>query len=468
MSYKFSGVLNKVKKVHFIGIGGAGMSGLAGILLEAGFRVSGSDMKESRITERLRERGAVVRFVHGEENLGDADLIVFSSAIPSSNPELRMARERGILLLSRGEMLAELMREKKGIAIAGTHGKTTTTSMAALILCEADLDPTIVIGGEVNDMGGSAKLGRGKYLVAEADESDGSFLKLFPELAVITNIEADHLDYYSNLEAVVDAFGTFIENVSQGGVLISCSDCPNVRKVLERSKSGIEILTYGLEPEADLRVGRLSVEEPGSRYEVFYCGRRLGEVRLQVPGKHNVRNSLAAIGVGLKAGVTFSRIRSCLEKFPGVQRRFEIKGEFKDIIVVDDYAHHPTEIRATLEAALSKKRERVISLFQPHRYSRTKFLKEEFASAFRGTDVLVLTEIYAAGEKCLPGTSGRDIFEAVRRRKGREEIEFIPDKSKIADYVMSILRPGDMVITMGAGDIGTVAEEIIKKLKVKS
>lgn len=443
------------------------MSGLAEILLGAGFRVTGSDMKESRITERLKGRGAVIYLSHGEENLGETDLVVFSSAIPSSNPELKTARKRGIPLLSRGEMLAELMKEKKGIAIAGTHGKTTTTSMTALIICEADLDPTVIIGGEVNDMGGSAKLGQGEYLVAEADESDGSFLKLFPELAVVTNIEADHLDYYSSLEAVIDAFRSFVKNIPQGGGLIFCSDCPNARKMLKRSELGIEILTYGLGKEAALRVEQLNMEESGSRYEVFYYGHRLGKVRLQVPGRHNVRNSLAALGVGLKVGVDFSKMRSCLEKFQGVQRRFEIKGNLKDIIIVDDYAHHPTEIRATLEAAISKKRERIITVFQPHRYSRTKFLKEEFASASQGTDVLVLTEIYSAGEKRIPGISGRDIFEAVRRR-GQIEVEFISDKSKIVDYLMSILRPGDMVITMGAGDIGTVAEEIVKRLKVKS
>ncbi|MCD5401146.1 UDP-N-acetylmuramate--L-alanine ligase [candidate division NPL-UPA2 bacterium] len=460
-------ILDKVKKVHFIGIGGAGMSGLAEIFLERGFGVSGSDMKESWITERLKAQGAVIFLSHGEENLSKADLVVFSSAIPSSNPELKAARKRRIPLLSRGEMLAELMKEKKGIAIAGTHGKTTTTSITALILCEAALDPTIIIGGKVSDMGGSAKLGQGEYLVAEADESDGSFLKLFPQLAVITNIEAEHLDYYSSLEAVIDAFGKFVENIPPEGVLIFCSDCPNARKMWERSKLGTEILTYGLDKEADLRVEHLCMEESESRYEVFYYGRQLGEVKLQVPGKHNVCNSLAAIGVGLKVGADFSRMCSCLEKFRGVERRFEIKGDLKDIIIVDDYAHHPTEIRATLEAARSKKRERIIAVFQPHRYSRTKLLKEEFASVFQGTDVLVLTEIYSAGEKHLPGISGRALFETVRRRRQRE-VEFIPDKSRIADYLMSILRPGDMVITMGAGDIGTVAEEMVRRLKVES
>lgn len=458
-------ILDKVKKIHFIGIGGAGMSGLAEILLEAGVRVSGSDLKESRITERLKARGAVICLGHREENLGETDLVVFSSAIPSNNPELKAARKRGISLLSRGEMLAELMKKKKGIAIAGTHGKTTTTSMAALILCEAALDPTIIIGGEVNDMGGSAKLGQGEYLLAEADESDGSFLKLSPQLAVVTNIEADHLDYYSHLEAVIDAFGKLVKNISRGGVLIFCSDCPNARKLLERSESGIEILTYGLGKESGLRVEHLSMEESGSRYEVFHHGHRLGEVRLQVPGGHNVRNSLAAIGVGIKAGADFSRIRSGLEKFRGVKRRFEIKGDLKDIIIVDDYAHHPTEVRVTIEAAKCSKKERIITVFQPHRYTRTKFLKEEFASAFQGTDVLVLTEIYSAGEERLPGISGRALFEAVRR-SGQTEVEFIPDKSGLADYLMSILRPGDMVVTMGAGDIGTVAEEIVKRLKV--
>ncbi len=457
-------ILDKVKKVHFIGIGGAGMSGLAGILLEAGFRVSGSDIRESRITGRLREGGAVVWLGHKEENAGDADLVVFSSAIPSSNPELRMARESKVPLLTRGEMLAELLKEKKGIAIAGTHGKTTTTSMAALVLCEADLDPTIIIGGEVNDIGGSAKLGEGKYLVAEADESDGSFLKLFPELAVVTNIEADHLDYYSCLETVIEAFEKFVKNISPGGGLIFCSDCPNTVKMVERSKLEIDLLTYGLEKGAELGVEQLKMEGAGSSFEVFHHGCRLGEIRLQVPGRHNVRNSLAAIGVGLKVGADFSRIRSSLEKFRGVQRRFEVKGILNDIIIVDDYAHHPGEIRATLEAAKWRKPERIITVFQPHRYTRTKFLKEEFSSAFPGTDVLVLTEIYAAGEEFLPGTSGQALFEAVRSRGGKE-VEFIPDKSEIADYLISILRPGDMLITMGAGDIGTVAEEVVIKLK---
>ena len=460
-------MLTGIKKVYFIGIGGAGMSGLAEILRERGFGVSGSDIRESRITERLKARGAIIYPSHREENLSGTDLVVFSSAIPSSNPELKGARKQGIPLLSRGEMLAELMKEKKGVAIAGTHGKTTTASMTALLLYEAALDPTIIIGGEVSDMGGSAKLGQGEYLVAEADESDGSFLKLSPELAVVTNIEADHLDYYSSLEAIIDAFGKFVENIPPGGVLVFGSDCPNARKMWERSKLGIEVLTYGLGKEADLRAEHLCMEKSGSRYEVFYYGCRLGKVRLPLPGKHNVRNSLAALGVGLKVGADFSGMCSCLEKFRGVERRFEIKGDLKDIIIVDDYAHHPTEIRATLEAARSKKRERIIAVFQPHRYSRTKLLKEEFASVFQGTDVLVLTEIYSAGEKHLPGISGRALFETVRRRRQRE-VEFIPDKSRIADYLMSILRPGDMVITMGAGDIGAVAEEIVKRLKAES
>ncbi len=460
-------MLTGIKKVHFIGIGGAGMSGLAEVLRERGLGVSGSDIRESRITERLKSRGVVIYPGHREENLGEADLVVFSSAIPAGNPELKAARKRSISLLSRGEMLAELMKEKKGIAIAGTHGKTTTTSMVALILEEAAFDPTIIIGGEVNDMGGGAKSGQGEYLVAEADESDGSFLKLSPELAVVTNIEADHLDYYSNLEAIINAFEKFVKNISPKGILIFGSDCPNVRKGWDRSKLEIETLTYGLEEKADLRAEHLCLEKSGSRYEVFYYGCRLGEVRLPLPGKHNVCNSLAALGVGLKVGVDFSGMCSCLEKFPGVEKRFEIKGHLQDIVIVDDYAHHPTEIRATLEGARSKKRERIITIFQPHRYSRVRFLKEELASAFQETDVLVLTEIYAAGEKPLAGVSGQALFEAVRRR-GQKEVLFIPDKSRIADYLMPILRPGDMVITMGAGDIGTVAEEIIERLKAEN
>ncbi|MCK4262223.1 UDP-N-acetylmuramate--L-alanine ligase, partial [bacterium] len=435
---------------------------------------SGSDIKMNPITKRLEERGAVVHHGHGEENLAQADLVIFSSAIPSINPELKAARLRGLSILSRGEMLAELMRERRGIAVAGTHGKTTTTSMVASILSEAALDPTIVIGGELNDIGGNARLGRGCYLVAEADESDGSFLKLSPALAVVTNIEADHLKYYHNLPAIIEAFRRFVGRVSDGGCLI-LSDHPNVRKITgkhvrvlqaneKRKTKNVRILTYGIEQGVDLVAEEVKFRGLGSEYEVFHRGERLGKIKLGVPGRHNIYNSLAAIGVALEVGVGFEKISSALTNFHGVQRRFEIRGEVKDIVVVDDYAHHPTEIRATLKAARQWRAKRIIGIFQPHRYTRTKFLRKDFSSAFEEADFLVITEIYSAGEEPLPGVSGRDIYEAVRDI-GQENVEFIPDKSEIADRVMNILQPGDTVITMGAGDIDTVAGEIVQRLR---
>lgn len=450
------------------------MSALAQVLLEMGYGVSGSDIKMSLTTKRLEERGVVVYLGHGGKNLAQADLVVFSSAIPSTNPELKAARLRGLSVISRGEMLAELMKDRKGIAVAGTHGKTTTTSMVASILSEAALDPTIVIGGEVNDIGGNAKLGRGCYLVAEADESDGSFLKLSPTLAVVTNIEADHLDYYDNMPAIIEAFRKFIEKVSNGGCLV-LSDHPNVRKMKakhvrvlqaneKRKAKNINILTYGIDGECDLIAQAVKLRGLGSEYEVSLRGGRLGSIRLGVPGRHNIYNSLAAIGVAAEVGVSFEKISSALTKFQGVQRRFEIKGEVRDIVIVDDYAHHPTEIRATLKAARQWRGKRIVGIFQPHRYTRTKFLREDFSSAFKGADFLVITDIYSAGEEPLPGVSGRDIYEAVRAI-GQENVEFIPDKSKIAERVMTILKPRDTVITMGAGDIDTVAEELVERLK---
>ena len=443
------------------------MNALAQILLELGYGVSGSDIKMSPTTKRLEERGAAVHLGHREENLAQADLVIFSSAIPASNPELKAARERGLSVLSRGEMLAELMKDRKGIAVAGTHGKTTTTSMIASILSEGALDPTIVIGGEVNDIGGNARLGRGCYLVAEADESDGSFLKLAPTLAVVTNIEADHLEYYHNLPAIIEAFRKFIARVPLGGCLV-LSDHPNVRKIIMKSEKrkakSIKVLTYGIGRDADLVAEKVVLKGLGSEYEVFHQGIRLGRVRLGVPGRHNIYNSLAAIGIAVEVGIGFERISAALTKFRGVQRRFEIKGEVKDIIVIDDYAHHPTEIKVTLEAARRWRQKRIIGIFQPHRYTRTKFLRDDFSSAFQGADFLVITDIYPAGEEPLPGVSGRDICETVRGR-GQENVEFIPDKSAIADWAMTILKPGDTVITMGAGDIHTVAEELVKRLK---
>jgi len=394
----------KIEKIHFVGIGGIGMSGIAEVLLNLGYKVSGSDLRASDITERLAGFGAEIGIGHKAENLTNVDVVVISSAVHDDNPEVIEARRLHIPVIPRAEMLAELMRMKYGIAIAGTHGKTTTTSMAASILGHAGIDPTIVIGGKLNAIGSNARLGQGQFLVAEADESDGSFLVLSPTIAVVTNIDADHLDHYSGIEQIKDTFVEFINKVPFYGLAILCLDDPNIRDILPRVKK--RYMTYGLASQADIRATHIRHEGFKTSFVAHYKGYRLGEISFPMPGPHNVLNAMACIAVALELDIPFQAIQEGFAGFGGVGRRFTVKGEPRGIMVVDDYGHHPAEIRATLAAARQGWPERrIVTVFQPHRYSRTHQLFNEFVTAFYDADLLVLTDVYAAGEQPIKGAT---------------------------------------------------------------
>jgi UDP-N-acetylmuramate--alanine ligase len=440
------------------------MSGLAGLLLALGWRVSGSDLKPSPVTDRLVSLGATVFQGHAAEHLGSCDLVVVSSAIKSDNPELAAARARGIPVWHRGEMLAELMRVRKGIAVAGTHGKTTTTAMLALVLTAGGYDPTVLVGGEVATLGGNARLGRGEYMVAEADESDGSFLLLKPHVAVVTNIENDHLDYYQNVANIVAAFGRFVQGVDPDGAVVLCADDANVRKMLPGIRS--RVITYGLTSrDADYTVRERSLNGAGATGEVFYRGRSLGTVRLSVPGRHNLANALAVIAVGRLLGLELPAMVGPLADFRGAGRRFQLLGEVRGVRVVDDYAHHPTEIRATLAAARTTGCRRVLCAFQPHRYTRTKLLHEEFGPAFADADVVVISDVYGAGEPPIEGVTGELIAGSVRRFK--PQVVYLPRLEEVTSYLAGIARPGDLIITMGAGNIWEAGAALVRELEAR-
>jgi len=451
-----------MKNIHFVGIGGVGMSGIAKVLLEMGYHISGSDLKESEMTKKLEALGAVIHQGHDGKNLNGASVVVVSSAIPKTNPEVIAAQERHIPVWQRAEMLAKLMGEKKGIAVAGAHGKTTTSSMIASILEGSHYDPTIVIGGVVNDMGVNAKLGRGEYLVAEADESDGSMLKLDPVVAVITNIEDDHLDHYGSMENIMQAFKEFINKIPQEGFVLLCNDNSNIQEMKKDVK--VKSLTYGLTEDADYIAKEIGMENLSSSFQVWKRGEKLGEINLRIPGLHNVYNALAATAVCLEQGLSFEQIKAALALFSGVQRRFQIIGRIKDTLVVDDYAHHPTEIRATLRAAREGWKGRIITVFQPHRYTRTKLLEQEFIRAFSQTDKLILNEIYSAGESPIPGISSDRLRLAIEKQENKE-VELFSSKEETVNYLLENVQEGDLIITVGAGDVWMVAKELAYKLK---
>lgn len=455
--------MQKTQHVHFIGIGGSGMNGIAIILLGMGYKVSGSDLKPSAVTERLAELGATCYIGHSGENLGNAELVVASTAIPPDNEELVAAKLRGLPVVHRSEMLAWLMKMQKGIAIAGAHGKTTTTSMVALVLEKNDIQPTIVIGGELTEIGGNAKLGRGEYLVAEADESDGSFLKLDPFIEVITNIEDDHLDYYKTMENILAAFREFLAKVPENGLAVVCLDDPRLRELLDDFNRPYE--TYALEnPEADYMFKNIRLNGNVTAGDVYYQGAYIGTLRLKVHGRHNLSNALAVVAVGRFIGLDFDAIASVLENFTGAGRRFQLTGEVNGIRVIDDYAHHPTEIKATLKAAVQVKTGRVVSVFQPHRYSRTAILGERFGEAFADADIIIISDLYSAGEHPIEGISAETIISAIERHDGREVI-YLPTKTDIVNFLVPTVRPGDMVLTMGAGDIWNAGVELVARLK---
>jgi UDP-N-acetylmuramate--alanine ligase len=456
-------MFKKIRQIHFVGIGGIGMSGIAEVLHNLGYAVTGSDSRESENTRRLTSLGIRVAIGHQAEHVGEADVVVRSSAVAPDNVELAAARHRVIPVIQRAEMLAELMRMKYGVAVAGTHGKTTTTSMVATVLARGGLDPTIVIGGRLNALGSNAKLGRGDFLVAEADESDGSFLKLSPTIAVVTTIDAEHLDYYRDLAHIQDTFVEFINKVPFYGLAVLCLDQENIRTLLPRVEK--RFVTYGLRTQADFLARDVSFKGMTSDFQVSWKHRPLGRLHLRVPGLHNVYNALAAAAVGLDLELDFAVIQEALGEFTGVARRFQILGEPKGILVVDDYAHHPAEIQATLNAAKTGFARDLIAVFQPHRYTRTQALLHEFATAFYQADRLLVTEIYPAGERPIPDVHGGQIAEGVKEH-GHKNVTYVPEKEELVDAVLAVARPGDMVLILGAGDIWKIGEEIVRKLEL--
>lgn len=457
-------MFKRVERVHFVGIGGAGMSGIAELLSNSGYKVTGSDIRMSPVTKRLKDLGIEVYLGHRASQVGPCHVVVTSSAIPPNNPEVRAAIAAKIPVIPRAMMLAELMRMKEGIAIAGTHGKTTTTAMVARVLAEGGLDPTFVIGGVLKRTKSSAQLGRGDFLVAEADESDGSFLHLSPALAIVTSIDRDHLDYYGTLSRLKEAFLEFINKVPFYGLALLCSDDPNIRDLLPQVEK--RYLTYGLKGQAELTAREIKRTKRGLvEFGVIYHQKDLGRITLGLPGIHNVQNSLAAIGVGLELGIDFAHIRKALGDLRGVERRLESKGEKGSILVIDDYAHHPTEVRAVLATVKGRYPEkRLIGVFQPHRYTRTRDLLKDFATCFKGLDILILTKIYPAGEKPIPGVKTKNLLPLMARSK-RPRVRYIASFGRIVKYLLKILEPNDLVLTLGAGDVHWVGEELLRKMK---
>ena len=450
-------MLRRARRIHFVGIGGIGMSGIAEVLFNLGFEVSGSDIAASPLTARLASLGIEVREGHDASHIAGADAVVVSSAIRADNPEVAAAREAGVPVIPRSDMLGELLRMKTGIAVAGAHGKTTTTSMAAAVLEKAGLDPTVVVGGRVKSRGTNVRLGKGEYLVAEADESDGNFVRLSPALAVITNIDLEHVDFYGGLEQIYEAFVVFARRVPFNGAVVLCSDDPHVRAIMPRIER--RIVACGTGSDAEVR-GRIEDESPaGTLFSVAVRGEERARVRLRLPGRHNVLNALCVFGIAEELEIDSGTVRDALEEFQGVARRFEVKGERDGVLYVDDYAHHPTEIAAVVLAARQAYDRRLVVVFQPHRYTRTRDLHERFADCFAAADQTIVTGVYPAGEAPIPGVTGELVYRAARR--GGARVTYIPDRNDLRTALAELLQPGDLVLTLGAGDIWRLAEEIL-------
>jgi UDP-N-acetylmuramate--alanine ligase len=451
--------MRNTQRLHFVGIGGIGMSGIAEILLNLGYAVSGSDLALSNVTRRLQQQGATVYQGHAAAHVQGADVVVISSAVQPDNVEVLTARAQHIPVIPRAEMLAELMRMKYGVAIAGTHGKTTTTSLVATILAYGGLDPTVLIGGRLNSLGSNAKLGQGEYLVAEADESDGSFLLLSPTISVVTTVDAEHLDFYGDLAAVQRAFAQFINKVPFYGCSIICLDQPHIRSLVPQIRR--RCITYGLTSQADYMARDLRLAGMRSHFEVLRTGEWLGQFSLNLPGTHNVANALAAIAVGVELDIPLAAIAQALEEFSGVHRRFDRRGVHDGITVVDDYGHHPEEIRQTLRAAKAVWPEaRLVVVFQPHRYTRTHLLLQEFYTAFRDADALVLLDIYAAGETPLPGVTTGLLYEGLISQ-GQREVYYLRERAEVIPFLRRYLRANDILLTLGAGDVWQVGEAFL-------
>lgn len=454
-------MFKNIRRVHFVGIGGIGMSGLAEILLSQGFEVSGSDRSLTEITDHLSKLGITIYEGHSPENLKDVDVLVYSSAVTIDNPEVKSAIERKIPVIKRAEMLAESMRMKYGIGIAGTHGKTTTTSMVGLTLTEGNIDPTIIVGGKLSGLGGTnARLGHGDFIVVEADEFDRTFLKLTPTIAALTTLESEHLDTYKDLDDIKSAFVEFANKVPFYGFIVLCLDEPGLQDIIPSINK--KIITYGISPQADVRAIDISFKQFSSEYTVKYKDEELGRIKLNIPGLHNVKNSLVPVIIGKELGIDFSVIKKALESFSGVYRRFEVKYN-KEILVVDDYAHHPTETSATLAAVRAGWNRRLIAVFQPHLYSRTRDFYQEFGRSFLNSDIFICTDVYPAREDPIEGISGELIANAAKKF-GHKNVIYIPDKKKIPAFLDELKIENDIIVTMGAGDIWKFGEEFVRMI----
>ncbi|AOY59547.1 MULTISPECIES: UDP-N-acetylmuramate--L-alanine ligase [Desulfococcus] len=452
--------------IHFVGIGGIGMSGIAELLLNLGYRVSGSDQKMSDITDRLRALGGSIYEGHAEHQIEAADVVVISSAVGADNPEVRAAVKSAIPVIPRAEMLAELMRLKYSVAVAGAHGKTTTTSIISSVLAGGGLDPTVVIGGKLKSIGTNARMGRGDFIVAEADESDGSFLKMSPTIAVVTNIDREHLDFYKDIEDIKDSFANFIDRIPFYGLAVLCLDNAFVQDLLPRIKK--RYTTYGMTIQADFQARNVVIEGMKSRFSIHHLGRLLGEIQLNLPGRHNVLNATASVAVGMELNIPFGVIKAALESIEGVQRRLEIKGEACGVTVVDDYGHHPTEIKTTLQAARDAWPDRrLVVVFQPHRYTRTQALFNEFTRAFYQSDLLMVLPIYSAGERPIEGVDAGALFEGIRMH-GHKEVFLGEDTGAALAKLMKMLAPADVLLTLGAGDVWRIGETILERLRSAS
>ncbi len=460
-------MLGKIRRIHFVGIGGIGMSGIAEVLLNLGFTVSGSDLKATAVTERLARLGARTFEGHEAGNVRGAQVVVVSSAVQPDNPEIAEAHRQKIPVIPRAEMLAELMRLKSCVAVAGAHGKTTTTSMIAVMLAHAGLDPTAVIGGRLDVFGSSARLGKGELMVVEADESDRSFLHLLPTIAVVTNIDREHLDHYASLDDIASAFVSFMNKVPFYGAVVACVDAPwgeLFRSLMPRLTR--RVITYGLEPGADVTGSVVELNYSHAEFDVVARGHALGRYSIRVPGRHNVQNALAAVAVGLELDVTPEQIREGLEQFRGADRRFQIKAEAGGVTLVDDYGHHPSEIRATLEAARLRGPRRLIAIFQPHRYTRTKFLMDDFAHCFDNCDRVYVMDIYPASEPPIPGVTSERLV-ARMKELGFDRARYAPSDQQVLEEVLADVRPGDLIMTVGAGSIAKFSETLAERLRTR-
>jgi UDP-N-acetylmuramate--alanine ligase len=457
-------MFSKIQRIHFVGIGGIGMSGIAEILIDQGFRVSGSDLNISEVTNHLQSLGATIYQGHKAEHIEGAEVVVYSSAVkPAENPETAEAARRKIPIIRRAEMLAEVTRLKYCVAIAGTHGKTTTTSMCGLMLMKGGIDPTVIVGGKLSGLGGTnARLGKGEWTVVEADEYDRSFLQLTPTIALVTNIEAEHLDIYADIDDIKRTFAEFANKTPFYGLVVMCLDSAGVMETLPRINKNV--LTYGLSPQCDVRAVELVHTERTSTFTVLKQGVSLGQAVVRVPGLHNVRNALGAMAVALEMGVSFEDIRAALDGFAGVYRRFEIKGEKSGIMVIDDYAHHPSEVAATLQAARSGwPQRRIICVFQPHTYTRTRDFCSDFGKSFGDADHLIVTDVYPARETPIEGITGELLADAARQY-GHRNVQYVPDKKDVPALLHAMKREGDVVMTLGAGDIWKFGEEFLSRL----